>query len=117
MTEHSSVTVYGDSAVVVGIFHTSGVEKGKRYVNRERFVDVLDKNRRHLEVRRINSCTDSREASHRLGRDTIRRAVPAVKCGQVLTMHCSRFGGCPDSTESSKHGVHMGEYFTAKEYF
>lgn len=40
VTEHSSVAVYGDSAVVVGIFHTSGVEKGKRYVNRERFVDV-----------------------------------------------------------------------------
>jgi hypothetical protein len=40
VTEQSSVEVYGDSAVVVGIFRTSGVSKGKKFVNRERFVDT-----------------------------------------------------------------------------
>lgn len=40
VTEQSSVEVYGDSAVVVGIFRTKGVDKGKKYVNRERFVDT-----------------------------------------------------------------------------
>lgn len=40
VTEQSAVQVYGDSAVVVGVFRTKGVEKGKKYVNRERFVDT-----------------------------------------------------------------------------
>jgi len=40
VTEQSSAEVYGDSAVVVGIFRTKGVDKGKKYVNRERFVDT-----------------------------------------------------------------------------
>jgi ketosteroid isomerase-like protein len=40
VTEESSVEVYGDSAVVVGIFRTAGVDKGKKYVKRERFVDT-----------------------------------------------------------------------------
>lgn len=40
VTEQSSVQVYGDSAVVVGVFRTKGVDKGKKYVNRERFVDT-----------------------------------------------------------------------------
>ena len=40
VTEQSAVEVYGDSAVVVGVFRTKGVDKGKKYVNRERFVDT-----------------------------------------------------------------------------
>ena len=40
VTEQSSVETYGDSAVVVGVFRTKGVDKGKTYVRRERFVDT-----------------------------------------------------------------------------
>jgi ketosteroid isomerase-like protein len=40
LTEQSTVEVYGDSGVVVGVFRTKGVEKGKKYVRRERFVDT-----------------------------------------------------------------------------
>lgn len=40
VTEQSTVEVYGDSAVVVGIFRTKGVDKGRKYLNRERFVDT-----------------------------------------------------------------------------
>ena len=40
VTEQSSVEVYGDSAVVVGVFRSKGVDKGKPYVHRERFVDT-----------------------------------------------------------------------------
>jgi ketosteroid isomerase-like protein len=41
VTEQSSVQVYGgDAAVVVGVFRVKGVEKGKPYVRRERFVDT-----------------------------------------------------------------------------
>ena len=40
VTEQSNVQVYGDAAVVVGIFRTKGTEKGKPYVHRERFVDT-----------------------------------------------------------------------------
>ena len=40
VTEQSTVEVYGDSAVVVGVFRTKGVDKGKTYVRRERFVDT-----------------------------------------------------------------------------
>jgi len=40
VTEESSVQMYGDAAVVVGIFRVKGVDKGKPYVHRERFVDT-----------------------------------------------------------------------------
>lgn len=40
VTEQSTVQVYGDSAVVVGVFRTKGVDKGKAYLHRERFVDT-----------------------------------------------------------------------------
>src|SRR3984893_4313323 len=40
VTEQSNVQVYGDAAVVVGIFRVTGTEKGKPYVHRERFVDT-----------------------------------------------------------------------------
>ena len=40
VTEQSNVQVYGDAAVVVGIFRIKGTEKGKPYVHRERFVDT-----------------------------------------------------------------------------
>lgn len=40
VTEESNVKVYGDAAVVVGIFRVKGTEKGKPYVHRERFVDT-----------------------------------------------------------------------------
>lgn len=43
VTEQGSVDVYGDSAVVVGIFRTTSVDKGKKYVKRERFVDTWAK--------------------------------------------------------------------------
>ena len=40
VTEQSSVQVYGNVAVVVGVFRIKGMEKGKPYVHRERFVDT-----------------------------------------------------------------------------
>jgi ketosteroid isomerase-like protein len=40
VTEESNVKVYGNAAVVVGIFRVKGKEKGKPYVHRERFVDT-----------------------------------------------------------------------------
>ena len=40
VTEQSTVQVYGDAAVVVGVFRVKGTEKGKAYVHRERFVDT-----------------------------------------------------------------------------
>lgn len=40
VTEQSKVQMYGDAAVVVGIFRVKGMEKGKPYVHRERFVDT-----------------------------------------------------------------------------
>src|SRR5215470_9321445 len=40
VTEQSNVQMYGDAAVVVGIFRIKGMEKGKPYVHRERFVDT-----------------------------------------------------------------------------
>lgn len=40
VTEQSNVEVYGNAAVVVGIFRIKGMEKGKPYVHRERFVDT-----------------------------------------------------------------------------
>jgi len=39
-TEHNAVEVYGNAAVVVGIFHVKGTDKGKPFVHRERFVDT-----------------------------------------------------------------------------
>jgi len=40
VTEQSKVDVYGDSAVVVGVFRTQVIHKGKSSVRRERFVDT-----------------------------------------------------------------------------
>lgn len=40
ITEQTSVLVYGNAAVVVGIFRIKGTEKGKAYLHRERFVDT-----------------------------------------------------------------------------
>jgi ketosteroid isomerase-like protein len=40
VTERSTVQVYGDTAVVVGILRVKGTEKGKPYVHRERFADT-----------------------------------------------------------------------------
>jgi ketosteroid isomerase-like protein len=40
VTEQSTVQVYGDSAVVVGIFRSKWLEKGKTMTHRERFVDT-----------------------------------------------------------------------------
>jgi len=34
------VHVFGDVAIATGVFQAKGVEKGKRYVRRERFVDT-----------------------------------------------------------------------------
>lgn len=40
VNEQISVQVYGNAAVVAGIFRVKGTEKGKSYVHRERFVDT-----------------------------------------------------------------------------
>ena len=40
VTEQANVQIYGDAAVVVGVFRVKGTEKGKAYVHRERFVDT-----------------------------------------------------------------------------
>ena len=40
VTEQSNVQMYRGAAVVVGIFRIKGMEKGKPYVHRERFVDT-----------------------------------------------------------------------------
>jgi ketosteroid isomerase-like protein len=40
VTEQSKVDVYGDSAVVVGVFRTQSIHKGKSVTRRERFVDT-----------------------------------------------------------------------------
>lgn len=40
VTEQTNVQVYGDAAVVVGIFRIKGTDKGKSYMHRERFVDT-----------------------------------------------------------------------------
>ena len=40
VTEQSKVDVYGSSAVVVGVFRTHGMQKGKAFTRRERFVDT-----------------------------------------------------------------------------
>ena len=40
VNEQINVQVYGNAAVVVGIFRVKGTEKGKAYVHRERFIDT-----------------------------------------------------------------------------
>jgi len=40
VTEQSNVQVYGNAAVVSGVFRVKGVEKGKPYNRRERFTDT-----------------------------------------------------------------------------
>jgi ketosteroid isomerase-like protein len=40
LTEQSNVQVYGDAAVVIGIFRIKGTDKGKPFLHRERFVDT-----------------------------------------------------------------------------
>jgi ketosteroid isomerase-like protein len=40
VNEQINVQVYGNAAVVVGIFRIKGTEKGKPYVHRERFTDT-----------------------------------------------------------------------------
>lgn len=40
VNEQVNVQVYGNAAVVVGIFRVKGMEKGKPYVHRERFTDT-----------------------------------------------------------------------------
>ena len=40
VNEEINVHMYGNSAVVTGIFRVKGVEKGKQYVHRERFIDT-----------------------------------------------------------------------------
>lgn len=40
INEQVNVQVYGNAAVVVGIFRVKGMEKGKPYVHRERFTDT-----------------------------------------------------------------------------
>jgi ketosteroid isomerase-like protein len=40
VNENMNVQVYGNAAVVVGIFRIKGMEKGKPYVHRERFTDT-----------------------------------------------------------------------------
>jgi len=40
VNEQINVQMYGNSAVVVGIFRVKGTEKGKPYVHRERFIDT-----------------------------------------------------------------------------
>ncbi len=40
VTEQSKVDVYGDSAVVVGVFRTQYAHKGKNVIRRERFLDT-----------------------------------------------------------------------------
>jgi ketosteroid isomerase-like protein len=40
VNEQISVLVYGKAAVVTGIFRVKGVEKGRPYIHRERFIDT-----------------------------------------------------------------------------
>jgi len=45
LTEPMVVHMHGDTAIVVGAFRTKGVERGKPYARRERFVDTwINKN-------------------------------------------------------------------------
>jgi ketosteroid isomerase-like protein len=38
--ESMNVSVFGDTAIATGVFRAKGVENGKHYVRRERFVDT-----------------------------------------------------------------------------
>jgi len=40
VTEQSNIQMYGNAAVVAGIFRVKGMDKGKPYIHRERFVDT-----------------------------------------------------------------------------
>jgi ketosteroid isomerase-like protein len=40
VTESMTAHVYGDSAVVTGVYHVKGIEKGKPYQRRGRFTDT-----------------------------------------------------------------------------
>ena len=40
ISEQINVQVYGHAAVVTGIFRVKGIEKGKPYIHRERFIDT-----------------------------------------------------------------------------
>lgn len=40
VNEQTSIQIYGDTAVVVGVFHIKGKDKGRSYEHRERFVDT-----------------------------------------------------------------------------
>ncbi len=40
VTEQSSVQVYGEAAVVMGVFRIKGTQVGKAFVRRERFVET-----------------------------------------------------------------------------
>ena len=40
VNEQINVQMYGNAAVVTGIFRVKGTEKGKPYVHRERFIDT-----------------------------------------------------------------------------
>lgn len=40
VTEQSSIQVYENAAVVIGVLRIKGTQKGKPYVHRERFVDT-----------------------------------------------------------------------------
>jgi ketosteroid isomerase-like protein len=40
VTESMEVRVFKDSAIVIGIYHTTGIDKGKPYLRRRRFIDT-----------------------------------------------------------------------------
>lgn len=40
VTEQSKVDVYGDSAIVIGVYRTQSMRKGKSVIRRERFLDT-----------------------------------------------------------------------------
>jgi ketosteroid isomerase-like protein len=40
ITEQSNVQVYGNAAVVTGVFRVKGIENGRPYTRRERFTDT-----------------------------------------------------------------------------
>ncbi len=40
LTESMAVRLHGDTAIITGIFRTVGVERGKPFARRERFVDT-----------------------------------------------------------------------------
>lgn len=40
VTEQSKVDVYGDAAIVIGVYRTQSMRKGKSVIRRERFLDT-----------------------------------------------------------------------------